>query len=59
MFEKKKITHCYTVDECTNCKNISQREFNYGDYLFKEVSSCKSCDGKVIVVQIFGETIEN
>ena len=38
MFEKKKIIHCYTVDECTNCKNSSQREFNHGDYLFIDSS---------------------
>ena len=36
MFEKKKITHCYTVDECTNCKNSSQREFNHGDIYSKK-----------------------
>jgi len=57
MFEKKKITNCYTVNECTNCKNSSQRKFDLGDYLFKDVSNCKLCDGKVIVTKIFGETI--
>jgi len=58
MFEKKKITNCYTVYECDNCKNSSERKFNSGDYLFKETSSCKSCNGKVIIIKIFGETIE-
>ena len=57
MFEKKKIINCYTVDECTNCNNSSQRKFKLGDYLFKQVSACKSCDGKVIVTKIFGETM--
>ena len=57
MFEKKKIINCYTVDECTSCNISSQRKFKLGDYLFKQVSSCKSCDGKVIVTKIFGETM--
>jgi len=57
MFEKKKIINCYTVDECTSCNNSSQHKFKLGDYLFKQVSSCKSCDGKVIVTKIFGETM--
>ena len=57
MFEKKKITNCYTIDECIKCKSSSQRKFKLGDYLFKQVSSCKSCHGKVIVTKIFGETM--
>ena len=57
MFEKKKITSCYTIDECTKCKNLSQHKFKQGDYLFKEVSSFKSCNGKIIITKIFGETI--
>ena len=58
MFERKKITNCYTIDECLDCKSSSQKKFSLGDYLFKEVSVCKSCNGKVIVTRIFGETIE-
>ena len=58
MFEKKKITNCYTIDECIKCKSSSQRKFNVGDYLFKEVSSCNSCGEKAIIIRIFGETIE-
>jgi len=58
MFEKQKITNCYAVDECANCKSSSQRKFISGDYLFKQISSCKKCNGKVIVKRIFGEIIE-
>ena len=29
-----------------------------GDYLFKEISTCKSCNGNILVTRIFGETIE-
>ncbi len=58
MFEKKKIINSYTVEECVNCKSLSQRKFNIGDYLFKEISTCKSCNGKILVTRIFGETIE-
>ena len=58
MFEKKKNVVCYTVDECTNCKSSFQRKFNSGDYLFKETSPCKSCNGKLTITRIFGETIE-
>ena len=57
MFEKKKIINCYAVDECTSCNDLSQRKFKLGDYLFKQVSPCKLCDGKVIVTKIFGETM--
>ena len=58
MFEKKKIINCYTINECINCKNSSQREFDLGDYLFKEDLPCKSCNGKTIVTKIYGQTIE-
>ena len=58
MFSKNKITTSYTIEKCTSCKFESKREFKKGDFLFKEISLCDSCGGKIKVEKIFGETIE-
>ena len=59
-FSKKDddIREPYTLEECQSCQTQSKRKFKEGDYLFKESSDCKSCQGKLIIVKIFGESIK-
>ena len=58
MFAKKKITVAYTVERCTKCKAMSKRKFLAGDTLFISLSNCTSCDGSIMIEQIYGETVE-
>ena len=48
----------YTVEECQSCKKESKHKFKEGDYLFKDFSKCPSCDGKMVIVKIFGEIVK-
>ena len=59
MFEKKKITICYSLTSCNSCGHISKREFSDDDYVFKNDGKCSKCDGVVMISKIFGETIHN
>ncbi len=56
--KKEEIRDSFTVEECQSCKKQSKRKFKEGDYLFKESSTCNSCQSKTIVVKIFGEIIK-
>ena len=58
MFEKKKITTAYTVEQCKSCHKEAKRKFADGDVLFQETAKCSSCDGILSIERIFGETIE-
>jgi len=58
IFSKTKITTAYTLEQCTKCGTMIKRKFNEGDVLFAEVSKCNSCDGRIRIEKIFGETIE-
>ena len=57
-FKKKEITKTFTVEKCQSCNKESKRKFSKGDFLFKEMNTCKFCDGKNLIVKIFGETIQ-
>lgn len=58
IFSKNEITNVYTVEQCTSCKNESKRKFKEGDYVFSESSNCPSCEAKMVIEKIFGETLE-
>jgi hypothetical protein len=58
IFDKKKITVTYTVEQCASCHKEIKRKFKEGDYLFSDTVKCTSCDGVLIIAKIFGETIE-
>jgi len=58
MFEKKKITIAYTVEQCSLCSIEIKRKFKEGDFLFSETVKCSSCDGILSIEKIYGETIE-
>jgi len=57
MFEKNEIIVSYTLEECDACKNQLKRKFSKGDYVFKLISKCPSCNGQVRITKIFGETL--
>ena len=57
MADKNEIVTAYTLLQCHSCKEQSKRKFSDGDYVFKEISKCSSCDGQVIVANIFGESL--
>ncbi len=48
----------FTVEKCYKCSKEIKRKFKEGDYLFFETTKCPTCDGKLQVEKIFGETIE-
>jgi hypothetical protein len=56
--KKDKVRDPFTIEECQSCKKESKRRFKEGDYLFKDSSGCNSCNGKMMIVKIFGEVIK-
>jgi NAD-dependent SIR2 family protein deacetylase len=57
MSNKNKIVTAYTLLQCNSCKEQSKQKFSEGDYIFKEISKCSSCDGQIIIRRIFGESL--
>ena len=48
-----------TTIECRKCGSKSVREFQRGDYVFKEVGSCEKCpDDKMMITAIYKEVKE-
>ena len=59
MFSKKEeIRTAFTVEQCESCHKESKRKFEDNDFVFKETSQCKSCNGKLRISKIFGEIIK-
>lgn len=44
-----------TVIECKKCGFKSVREFQRGDYIFKEVEPCQKCNEKMMITAIYRE----
>ena len=57
MSDKNEIVTAYTIQQCHSCKEQSKRKFSDGDYVFKEILKCSSCDGQIIITKIFGESL--
>ena len=57
MSNKNEIVTAYTLQQCSSCKEESKRKFSDGDYVFKEILKCSSCDGQVIITRIFSESL--
>jgi hypothetical protein len=57
MSGKNEIVNAYTLQQCDSCKEQSKRKFSDGDYVFKEISKCISCNGQIIITKIFGESL--
>ena len=57
MSNKIEIVTAYSLQQCNSCKEQSKQKFSDGDYVFKEISKCSSCDGQIIVTKNFGESL--
>jgi len=50
----------YTVEQCTSCNKSTKRKFREGDYVFKMMEKCPSCDaGKILISMIFSQAPNN
>jgi len=47
-----------TTIECRKCGFKSVREFQRGDYIFKEVEPCQKCNDKMLITAIYREIRE-
>lgn len=47
-----------TTIECKKCGFKSMREFQRGDYIFKEGDKCQKCDDKMLITAIYREVKE-
>jgi hypothetical protein len=47
-----------TTVECKKCGTKSVREFQRGDYVFKELEPCQKCNDKMMITSIFREVKE-
>lgn len=47
-----------TTIECKKCGFKSVREFQRGDYIFKEVEPCQKCNDKMLITAIYREVKE-
>jgi ribosomal protein L40E len=47
-----------TTIECRKCGFKSVREFQRGDYVFKELDKCQKCDDKMMITAIYKEIKE-
>ena len=47
----------YTLEQCGSCRKELKRKFSKGDFVFKIVSKCPSCQGQVVITKIFADTL--
>jgi len=47
-----------TIIECRKCGFKNVREFQRGDYVFKEVEPCQKCNDKMLITAIYREVKE-
>jgi len=47
-----------TTVECKKCGFKSVREFQRGDFVFKDLDACQKCDDKMIITAIYKEVKE-
>jgi hypothetical protein len=47
-----------TTIECRKCGFKSVREFQRGDFIFKDLEACQKCDDKMIITAIYKEVKE-
>lgn len=57
--KKQEIIEPYTVEQCFSCNNLKKRKFAQGDFVFKAVGQCASCNaGQVLISRIYGEVLK-
>jgi hypothetical protein len=47
-----------TTIECRKCGIKTTREFQRGDYVYKELDKCQKCDDKQVITAIYREATE-
>ena len=57
MYNKNEIMESYTLERCGSCEKELKRKFSKGDFVFKNMSKCSSCQGQVRITKIFGEIL--
>ncbi len=56
---KIEIPKVMTTVECTKCQTKTMREFQRGDYVYKELDACQKCpDTKQMITAIYKEVKE-
>jgi len=55
---KIEVPSVTTTIECKKCGFKSVREFQRGDYIFKEMEPCQKCNEKMIITAIYREIRE-
>ncbi|HJU14713.1 MAG TPA: hypothetical protein VJ792_09700 [Candidatus Nitrosotalea sp.] len=61
IFSRKKdeVIAPYSIEQCTSCNLTRKRKFADGDYVFRMLGDCTSCNkGKIIISRIYGETVK-
>jgi hypothetical protein len=53
--EKDKSPTIYSVETCDSCGQMSRRNFEPSDYVYKRSTNCKKCSGIVMITSIYGE----
>lgn len=56
---KTKEYDVYTSIGCNKCSVKETRVFQVGDYLFKDMGSCESCEGERIITGIYTKAAPN
>ena len=57
MYNKNEFMEPYTLEQCDSCRKELKRKFSKGDFVFKNMSKCSSCQGQVRITKIFGEIL--
>ena len=57
MYNKNEFMEPCTLERCGSCEKELKRKFSKGDFVFKIVSKCPSCQGQVIITKIFADTL--
>ena len=57
MYNKTEFMEPYTLERCGSCEKELKRKFSKGDFVFKIMSKCSSCQGQVVITKIFADTL--
>ncbi len=57
--KKEETIDPYAVEQCNSCNATKKRKFIQGDYIFKEIGKCSSCNnGQITISKIYGESVK-
>lgn len=55
---KMEVPTINTTEECVKCGTKNVREFQRGDYVFKDLGPCQKCNDKMLITAIYREVKE-